>query len=150
MHPIHDELKAIILGLPPQLRALPNIDSPAGVAEDTWSPKQLLGHLIDSAANNHQRFVRAAISGTIQFPAYAQEAWVETQAYADADWSSLIDLWTSYNTHLLHVIDHLPADTYQHRCQVGEDGPVTLDFLIRDYVAHIRHHLADLVPNGQW
>jgi hypothetical protein len=111
--------------------------------------KQLLGHLIDSAANNHQRFVRTSLADDIQFPAYAQEGWVRAQAYDQAEWADLVQFWTNYNRHLLHLIDHLPPATYQHRCQVGTDAPVTLDFLIRDYLEHLKHHLADLLPNSE-
>ena len=33
-----------------------------------WSRKELLGHLIDSAANNHQRFVRASYNAAAALP----------------------------------------------------------------------------------
>ena len=146
MHEIHDALQALIQRVPAQLHALAAPPHPLG--DESWSHKQLLGHLIDSAANNHQRFVRAAIADGVQFPAYEQEAWVRTQAYDAEEWEQLISLWTTYNRHLLHVVDHLPEEAYQHRCQVGSDAPVTLDFLIRDYLRHIQHHLVDLLPEG--
>lgn len=146
MHEIHAALSALIERVPGQLQTLPASVQPLG--DEAWSHKQLLGHLIDSAANNHQRFVRAASADGTQFPAYAQEAWVSTQAYDQEEWEQLIALWAAYNRHLLHLIDHLPAAVYQHRCQVGADAPATLDFLIRDYLAHLQHHLADLLPNS--
>ena len=37
---------------------------------DSWSPRQELGHLIDSAANNHIRFVRAATEPEFSGPGY--------------------------------------------------------------------------------
>lgn len=146
MHEIHNTLHALIERVQAQIQALPAAERPLG--DEAWSRKQLLGHLIDSAANNHQRFVRAAIADGVQFPAYEQEAWVRTQAYDDVEWDQLVNLWAAYNRHVLHVIDHLPAGTYQHRCQVGASAPVTLDFLIRDYLKHLEHHLADLLPHS--
>ena len=60
----------------------------------TWSPKEVLGHLIDSAANNHQRFVRAQETDALTVPGYEQNHWVESQGYQEADWPHLIALWT--------------------------------------------------------
>ncbi len=76
MHEIHDALHALIERVPAQLRALPAPSVPSAPDGSVWSHKQLLGHLIDSAANIHQRFVRTSLADGIQFPAYAQEAWV--------------------------------------------------------------------------
>src|SRR4051812_26490037 len=69
-----------------------------------WSAKQMIGHLIDSAANNHQRFVRAQFMNDLVFPGYDQDAWVEVQKYNDEAWSNLVNLWASYNLHLAHLI----------------------------------------------
>ena len=45
-------------------------------ATGRWSKKEILGHLIDSAANNHQRFVRAQFVQSLDTPSYEQERWV--------------------------------------------------------------------------
>lgn len=109
--------------------------------EDRWSKKEILGHLIDSAANNHQRFVRVQLTDGLSMPGYEQNAWVERQAYQTAEWSALVALWKSYNLHLAHVISHIPEACLNHRVTVGDGEPVTLEFLIRDYVRHLQHHL---------
>ena len=91
----------------PRLRALADARASSSLVPAKWSPKQILGHVIDSAANNHQRFVRVQAESDLNLPGYAQDFWVDTQRYSDRAWSDLIDLWASYNRHLAHVITHI-------------------------------------------
>lgn len=117
-----------------------------------WSRKEILGHLIDSASNNHQRFVRAQLHSDLRFPAYEQEGWARCQDYAAADWQTLIDLWRSYNQHLAHVIARIPAEQLATPCWIGDGDAVTLEWLVEDYQRHLDHHLAQFdgpaTPNG--
>jgi hypothetical protein len=106
-----------------------------------WSRKQVLGHLIDSASNNHQRFVRAALQPSLDFPAYDQDENIRVQAPQEADWSLLVSLWAAYNRYLAHVIARLPAAKLETVCRIGSGEPVTLGFLATDYVRHLLHHL---------
>lgn len=115
------------------------------VSPGKWSRRELIGHLIDSASNNHQRFVRAQIEGALAFPGYEQESWVARQAYKDESWADLIVLWKSYNLHLLHVISHMPNDKLDVSCAIGNNDPVTLRFLAEDYVRHLKHHLKQIM-----
>ncbi len=109
-----------------------------------WSVKEVLGHLIDSAANNHQRFVRAQEGDVLSFPKYEQDHWVRAQAYSEASWAEMIELWRLYNRHLAHVILQIPADKLEVECSIGPYEPVTLEFLIEDYLDHLRHHLKQI------
>jgi DinB superfamily len=109
-----------------------------------WSRKQLLGHLIDSAANNHQRFIRAQLGGALVFPGYEQEGWVERNGYADATWAEIVALWQAYNLHLLRVLARIPAGKLDTLCTIGENDPATLGFIAEDYVRHLRHHLKQI------
>ena len=117
-----------------------------------WAPKEILGHLIDSANNNHQRFVRAQFTDDLVFPGYEQDRWVETQKYREASWPDLIQLWSAYNLHLLHLISVIPEPTLtkprvRHNLDqiawktVDANEATTLEYFIRDYVGHLRHHL---------
>ena len=117
-----------------------------------WSRREILGHLIDSAANNHQRFVRAQFKDDLVFPGYEQEQWVSSQRYNDEPWPDLIELWRAYNLHLVHVVAHIPEDVLtrpreKHSLDqiafnaVDQSAPATLEYLIRDYLAHLKHHL---------
>ena len=111
---------------------------------NTWSPKEVLGHLIDSAANNHQRFVRAQQTDALMLPGYEQDHWVASQGYQDADWPHLVTLWTHLNLHLADVMDRIPPAKYSVRCVIGDSQPVTLEFVVVDYLDHLRHHMAQI------
>lgn len=113
-------------------------------AADKWSKKQILGHLIDSASNNHQRFVRAQETEELSFPKYEQKHWVEVQGYDESRWKDLVELWKSYNLHLAQVINRIPDEKLQVSCRIGPSEPVTLGFLVEDYLIHLKHHLKQL------
>jgi hypothetical protein len=127
----------------------------ANTSETKWNEKQILGHLIDSAANNHQRFVRAQFTTDLNFSGYEQDNWVESQQYENESWENLVQLWASYNRHLVHMLSVVPEETLtrnrtEHNLDkiafkpVPVDEPATLEYFIRDYVDHLRHHLAQI------
>jgi len=114
-----------------------------------WSKKEIIGHLIDSAANNHQRFVRAQQQEKLVFPPYDQESWVRLNDYQGRSWQHLLDLWKLYNAQLVHVIDRIPAEKRSTICRIGLNAPVTLEFLVEDYLVHMRHHFKQLGLNPE-
>jgi hypothetical protein len=109
-----------------------------------WSRKQVLGHLIDSASNNHQRFVRAVLQPLLEFPGYDQEGNVRVQAPQEADWPLLVSLWAAYNRYLAHVIARLPASKLDTVCRIGSGKQATLGFIATDYLTHMVHHLSQI------
>lgn len=128
-------------------------------APDAWCAKEIIGHLIDSAANNHQRFVRIRWQDDMVFPGYAQVEWVQAQDYIAAPWGELLDLWLSYNLHLSRVMIGIPdAVRFQPRARhnLGQlawqkppnDQPATLDYFMADYVGHLKHHLRQIERLG--
>ncbi len=124
-------------------------------APGKWSPKEIIGHLIDSAANNHHRFVRLQHEQQLEFPGYEQDEWVRIQHYKDRDWKELVILWATYNRHLLHVIRHVDPACLERTWTVGEgtDESPTLRFLMEDYFDHMRHHLSQikaLIPDASF
>jgi hypothetical protein len=139
-----DELAETIDRAAPRLAGLTASEAGARRAPGAWSRLEILGHLIDSAANNHQRFVRAR-QAPLVFPGYDQEHWVRAQAYDQAEWKDLVTLWESYNRHLLHIMSATPEGARGTRCTIGAGEPVTLEFLMSDYVAHLRHHLRQIL-----
>lgn len=132
----------------PILRQVSDAESEKPTLKGGWSRKQVIGHLIDSASNNHQRFVRAALQGSLEFPHYDQDGFVRVQAVESVLWPILVTLWASYNLYLAHVIAYLPADKLEAPCQIGDDDPVTLRFLAEDYLTHLLHHLRQIGAAG--
>src|SRR6267378_6500670 len=135
-----------------QLLQIPAEKSQTPRADGKWSPKEIIGHLIDSASNNHQRFVRAQFTDELIFTGYEQEGWVRVQNYQGESWPELVELWKLYNQHILHLVSHIPKETRtklrsKHNLHqiasdtISENEPVTLDFFIRDYLDHMKEHL---------
>jgi len=149
------DLTAVVTGAAAQLRRIPEEAAARRPNPGAWSAKEVLGHLIDSASNNHQRFVRAPDQKDLVFPGYEQERWVQIQDYQHAPWESLIVLWQAYNEHLARVMAAIPAEVRlrEHRRHnldqrawrpVPPDQPATLDYFMADYVGHLKHHLAQI------
>jgi hypothetical protein len=116
-------------------------------APDKWSRKEILGHLIDSAANNHHRFVKAQIEeDPLKIISYQQNSWVAVQNYNEMDSESLGKLWESYNHHILWIISNFDENKLNTRwiMEENEASGETILFLIKDYVDHMDHHLKQI------
>ena len=122
-----------------------------------WSPKEIVGHLIDSASNNHGRFVRAQLQDDLVFEGYRQAEWVRVEGYQDRKWADLVLLWQALNHHLAHVMETADPDALsrprtRHNLDalawrpIGRGEPATLEYFMRDYVGHMKHHLRQLFP----
>ena len=129
----------------PNLVAIDEEQASTPRAAGKWSRKQVMGHLVDSAFNNHQRFVRAQLSSSLSFPGYTQDSWVTAQAYQDRSWADILRLWVEVNRHLAHVIGRISRHALVTPCSIGEGAPVTLRFVLEDYVRHLHHHLAQVL-----
>ncbi|HVO73073.1 MAG TPA: DinB family protein [Ignavibacteriaceae bacterium] len=120
---------------------LGEIDASAKPNPDKWSIKEILGHLIDSAANNHQRFVRAQYENSNKLISYEQNEWVKIEKHNDRSWKELIFLWQFYNLHLAHLISKMPQIYLSRSFTIGSDEPVGLGYIIIDYLGHMQHHI---------
>lgn len=138
------EFRGQIAEIRAALLALPSASTNGRGRPDGWTGKQILGHLLDSASNNRHRWVLATIQGSYAGPKYAQDAWVSVHDYGSQSWETLLDWWQAEHEILAALVDAIPEDRLQVSCTIGDDEPVTLRFLIEDYVAHHRHHLAQL------
>jgi hypothetical protein len=132
----------------PHLRAFPDGPATARPNRPTgkgWSMREELGHLIDSAVNNHVRFVRAALGPSYEGPGYDQEPWVAIHRYAERPWSALVGEWHAHNTILVPLIRNIPDAKLSTPCTVGGGAPCDLAFLIENYVLHMQHHLDQIL-----
>jgi hypothetical protein len=112
-------------------------------SEDAWSIKEIVGHLIDSSANNHQRFVRLQLVKQLSFPDYGQDniRWVRIQNYQDRKWEELLGLWRHYNNQLADIIRSVDPSCLSHVWQLDTENRVTLFDLMTDYLRHLEVHL---------
>jgi hypothetical protein len=144
MKELSKNLLVVVEAAEPRLRKFSAQESARPILRGGWSRKQVIGHLIDSASNNHQRFVRASLQPLLDFPGYDQDGNVRVQAVQDADWALLVTMWVAYNRYLAHVIARLPASKLDTVCSIGSNEPVTLSFLATDYLTHLLHHLRQI------
>ncbi|MGP8245091.1 MAG: DinB family protein [Bryobacteraceae bacterium] len=110
MKALSEELLNAVNSAAAKLETLSEAAAAAPALPGGWSRKQLLGHLVDSASNNQQRFVRAALADSLEFPAYDTDRWSGLEDPQHVAWPTLLALWTNYNRYLAHLIAHLPAD----------------------------------------
>src|ERR1700675_4574532 len=100
MRDVSQRLLRAVDAAEPRLRKITEPESTKPVLRGGWSRKQVIGHLIDSASNNHQRFVRASLQPSLDFPGYDQDGNIGLQAPQEADWPLLVSLWAAYNRYL--------------------------------------------------
>ncbi|MGA7634531.1 MAG: DinB family protein [Terriglobales bacterium] len=134
-------LRDLIERVPGRLEQLPKNKVESKPAPSAWSPREELGHLLDSAANNHQRIVRAQSEDKLAFPGYEQNRWVAIHRYQHRDWKELIEVWQALNRQLLAAAESLPEAAWSHTLTVAASQPMTLAFAFDDYVSHMFHHL---------
>ena len=151
-----DDLRRSVEEATPRLLAL-GAASRTPRAAGKWSPREIIGHLVDSASNNHQRFVRAQSQDDLVFSGYQQEDWVRAGGYQEAPWEDLVALWRTFNLQIARVMERVPdairlREASRHNFdQIGfrtlpAGQAATLDFLMEDYVRHLQHHLRQIFP----
>jgi hypothetical protein len=111
---------------------------------DGWLRKEILGHLVDSACVNHVRFVFAATQGSYKGPSYDQNGWVAIHGYARMPWAAVLDQWRARNTWLAETVTNITEQSLAAVCNIGANPPMRLDELIRDYLSHMEHHVAQI------
>lgn len=131
------------------LEAISEKDATVKPAPHKWSKKEIIGHLIDSANNNQQKFIRTqAIDGHLDFVGYAQDSWVAIQNYQAVEWKTLIQFWHAFNMHIAHIIQNANPDKLGNTITIEGTGPFRLDFIMADYVEHLTHHLKTVLPEA--
>ena len=138
-------LKELILQVTPHLEALTNEAVSFKPDLNVWSAKEILGHLVDSAMHNHERFVGLGTGEKLEFPGNNQNSWVNFQRWQERDWLEIVGLWKFYNLHLAWLIEHLPDDVLERQAIVFlSRKTVTLKWLVEHYLEHLEHHLKQI------
>jgi hypothetical protein len=137
-------LRQLCKNIPPLLLQIPEKEFSFKPSPAKWSKKEILGHLIDSAANNHQRFVRVQFEN-VPLIEYDQNKWNSFSYHQAMNGKSLIHFWQMYNEYLANIAEQIPVSMLQRECNTGDDKNVTLEFIITDYVTHMEHHLHQIV-----
>ena len=148
-HRLASDIEVTVKEACQRLRSLSNEIILARPNPDDWSVKEIVGHLIDSASNTHQRFVRLQVADGLVLPDYSQDndAWVLIQGYQGSPWDDLLDLWRYFNLHLSHVIRRVNEKCIDHIWVIDEDTAITFGELMIDYLRHLNDHLQQIQKN---
>jgi hypothetical protein len=141
------ELRAHLARGERQLSAIPAEIAAQPLAPGKWSIQQTVGHLIDSAANNHQRLVRLQLTAELTFPGYQQDEWVRLGRYDLLPWPEVLALWLALNRLFAHTIEHADARCFTHVWLYSGER-LALGFMLADYIGHLDHHLRQLPGNA--
>ena len=137
---LSERLSAVLRSAMPWLVTISEAEASVPECEGKWCAKEVIGHLVDSAVNNLGRMVRLQIEAGLSLPGYQQMEWVKLQHYAAREWAQVLALWFALNEHVAWMIAHVEKEQLANR-GVIEGEPLTLGFLMEDYVAHLEHHL---------
>jgi hypothetical protein len=139
---LYNELNLIVTIFYNKYKDLDNEITSKRPGNNKWSLNEIMGHLIDSACNNHQRFVRLQITKELIFPDYARDnaKWLEIQRYNDLPFSDIALLWRQYNVLLGNIIKKVDESNLENYWELNGDK-ITLKDLMIDYVRHLKDHL---------
>ncbi len=118
------------------------------LSADKWTLKEMVGHLIDSASNNHQRFVRLQIDRKITIPGYEAEQWVSVSNLENLSYKFVVGLWRMYNDYLLNLIKGIKPESLKNLWVLAGDE-MSLEFLIDDYYTHMEMHFNMFIERKQ-
>ncbi|GAB1858649.1 DinB family protein [Flavobacteriaceae bacterium MHTCC 0001] len=109
---------------------------------EKWSKKEILGHLVDSAIHNLQRFTEIQFKEQpYKLRKYNQNALVKANDYQHCDIKTIANLWLAINTHIINIIEQQTQTTLNYKIELETDNSCDLKFLIIDYIDHLEHHL---------
>jgi DinB superfamily len=148
MYEVAQNIRTIIDQTLPLLRAIPMSRIAEKPNPAKWSKKEIIGHLIDSACNNQQKFIRTMAQPHLDFVGYEQNHWVASQNYQQVNWHNLLDFWTNYNYHIAHIIEHVNPSVLNNTISINGTGPFSLGFIMSDYAQHLTHHLKQVLPDA--
>ncbi|OGN91892.1 MAG: hypothetical protein A2Z75_06470 [Chloroflexi bacterium RBG_13_50_10] len=142
MENVYNELNSIITVFYSKYKDLDNEITSKRPDSDKWTLKEIMGHLIDSASNNHQRFVRLQIVDELIFPGYGKDnsKWLEIERYNEMNFSDIMLLWKQYNILIGNIIKGADESKLENYWVLDGDK-ITLKDLMIDYVRHLKEHV---------
>ncbi|MCM3038786.1 DinB family protein [Paenibacillus motobuensis] len=116
------------------------------ISSNKWSKQEILGHLCDSAVNNHSRFVRIILTDEpISIEGYKQNEWVRIHDYQNNySKSDLLTLWIQLNKQILNIMRNASELDFNKQCILSDKSMVTLSWLVDDYINHMLHHIKQI------
>jgi hypothetical protein len=142
MENVYNELELVVNAFYKKYKDLDNKNTSKRLSADKWTLKEIIGHLIDSASNNHQRFVRLQIVDELIFPGYGKDnsKWLEIEKYNELNFSDIMLLWKQYNVLLGNIIKEVDESKLENRWINSEGDKKALRDLMIDYVRHLKDH----------
>lgn len=111
-----------------------------------WSRKQILGHLVDSALNNLQRFTEISTKPQPYiYREYAQNELVELNAYQEMPTEELLALWLALNWQIIRVMEHQTEQRLSLEILFTDGSKTDLRFIMHDYPEHMEHHFRQIL-----
>lgn len=112
-----------------------------------WSKKEILGHLCDSALNNINRFIKIQYEEQpFVIQSYNQDQWVILQNYQERPLEEIVNLFLSLNEQIINIISNIPKERLSYLCDIGNKQE-TLEWLVKDYLNHMEHHINNQILN---
>ena len=139
-----ERLRFLINHTPTSIDHENEVDFKMKPAANKWSKQEILVHLIDSATNNHQRFVRSQFEEKPNIP-YNQNEWNKCNYYNSISKTQLVTFWKSYNEQIVSLIELIPKEKLNNICNTGGDKNFTIKFLVDDYAEHLEYHCKQIV-----
>ncbi|MFN8341035.1 MAG: DinB family protein [Cyclobacteriaceae bacterium] len=150
MHAVSTELRPLVEAFARRLSALPEPAFSVSRAPGKWSQKEVIGHLVDSAQNNIRRMIVGQYEQSPPRIVYRQEEWVRASDWQAMPGKEVIELWRLLNLQFCQILDQMPTSTLNLLCDTGQSEPKlhSLDWIARDYVRHLKHHLNQVLPGS--
>ncbi len=140
------EIRKLAFEWEEKLRDLPEDVTLTRLNRQGRNIKQIIGHMIDSASNNHQRMVRLQYSTNLVFPDYTQEndMWISIQQHQQENWYEMLQLWKYFHIHIAHIISHTDQSWLNNSWTDANGEPHSLKDVIFDYAAHMTLHINEI------
>jgi len=138
------ELRNLINEVPNKIELLPDVNEK--INSSKWSKKEIIGHLCDSGSINHKRFVDILISiDQVTLSGYNQVSWVQVHNYQESySIEEILNLWSTINNRIIKLLSKIDEKQWNLTCKLEDQTIVTLEWLVSDYIQHMKHHLKQI------